>query len=222
MNEGVWAQIAANLPTVGTDVLRHLEIVLISVLVGCLIAVPLGVILSRRPKVAEPVIALTGFLQTVPSLALLALVLPILGIGLKPAVAAMALYALLPILRNTYAGVRGVDWSVVNCARAMGMSPMQVLTQVELPLAAPVIIAGIRLSTIYIVSWAVLASLIGAGGLGDLIFEGLDSYNFGLVFAGAIPAALLAIGAGLLFNWAQAALTPKALRLQRERREAVA
>lgn len=218
MNGNVWAQITASLPTVGVDFVQHVEIVAMSVAIGAIVAVPLGIILSRRPRIAEPVISFTGFLQTVPSLALLAVLLVVLGIGLVPAVTAMALYALLPILRNTYVGVRGVDWSVVDCAKAMGMSPMQILMQVELPLAAPVIIAGIRLSTVYIVSWAVLASLIGAGGLGNLIFEGLSSYNYGLMTAGAVPAALLAIGAGLLFDWIGVRVTPKALRLRRQSR----
>lgn len=202
----------AHWPLVLQDSLRHVEIVAISVAVGASIAIPLGIFLTRRPRMAEPVIAVTGFLQTVPSLALLALVLPVLGIGLVPATAAMALYALLPILRNTYVGVKAVPGFVVDSARAMGMSGRQVLVQVELPLAAGVIMAGIRLSAIYIISWAVLASLIGAGGLGNIIFEGLYTYDFGLVLAGAVPAALLAILAGVFFGWVQRLVTPRGLR----------
>lgn len=201
---------ATILPLMLTGLLRHAEIVGIAVLIGCLVALPAGAVLSRVPKAAEYVLAFAGLLQTIPSLALLALVLPILGIGLVPAVVAMAVYALLPILRNTYAGLRSVSPTVIECARAMGMSEGQILWRIQAPLAAPVIVAGIRLSAVYIVSWAVLASLIGAGGLGTLIFEGLDTYDFALVLAGAVPAALLAVVLGLLFERLKVQVTPKA------------
>lgn len=209
---GLWAEIVAHRALIFQDLVRHVEIVGISVLIGALIAIPLGVWLTRHQRAAEPVITITGFLQTIPSLALLALVLPILGIGLVPGVAALALYALLPILRNTYVGIQSVPAATRDCAKAMGMSDLQTLTAVELPLAVPVIMTGIRLSTVYLVSWAVLAALIGAGGLGILIFEGLSTYDFGLILAGSIPAALLAIAAGLLFDWLQRRLTPLGIR----------
>ena len=208
----VWAEIVSNLGTIGQDTVQHIEIVAIAVAVGVVVAVPLGVLLTRHQRVAEPVIAIIGFLQTIPSLALLALVLPILGIGVLPALSALALYALLPILRNTYVGVQGVPVAVVDSAQAMGMSRAQVLFQVEMPLAVPVIIAGIRLSTVYLISWAIIAAEIGSGGLGILIFEGLSTYDFALILAGAVPAALLAILAGFLFNWLQVRLTPAGIR----------
>lgn len=209
---GLEAELWAHRMLVLHDALRHIEIVAIAVAFGAVIAIPLGILLTRRPRVAEPVIAIMGFLQTVPSLALLALVLPILGIGLVPAVTAMALYALLPILRNTYVGLRGVSPALIDAARGVGMSPFQVLTKVELPMSMSVIIAGVRLSTIYIISWAVLAALIGAGGLGIVIFEGMSTYDYGLILAGAIPAAVLAILAGILFNILKRYLTPVGLR----------
>lgn len=208
----IWPDIVAHLPLVWADLLQHVEIVAISVAFGCLVAVPVGILLTRHTAVAEVVITITGLIQTVPSLALLALVLPILGVGLLPSITALALYALLPILRNTYVGVRGVPRETVDCARAMGMSGLQALWRVELPLAIPVIVAGVRLSTIYLISWAVLAALIGGGGLGVLILEGLATYDFGLVLAGAVPAALLAIAAGFGLGWLQRALTPQGIR----------
>jgi osmoprotectant transport system permease protein len=209
---GIWPDIVAHAPLIWQDLGRHVEIVMISVLIGCIIAIPLGIWLTRHQRLAEVVIAITGMIQTVPSLALLALVLPILGVGLRPSITALALYALLPILRNTYVGVRGVPPATVDCAQAMGMNRLQVLWRVELPLAIPVIVAGVRLSTVYLISWAVLAALIGGGGLGILIIEGLATYDFGLILAGAVPAALLAISAGFLLGWLQRALTPAGMR----------
>ncbi len=212
MTTGIWPDIVAHLPLVWQDLGQHVELVLISVLFGCIVAIPLGIWLTRHTRVAEVVITITGLIQTVPSLALLALALPVLGIGLVPSITALALYALLPILRNTYVGVRGVPPETVDCAKAMGMSSLQALTRVELPMAIPVIIAGVRLSTIYLISWAVLAALIGGGGLGVLILEGLSTYDFGLVLAGAVPAAMLAILAGLALSWLQRLLTPVGMR----------
>jgi osmoprotectant transport system permease protein len=209
---GIWPDIVAHLPLVWQDLGQHVELVLISVVFGCVVAIPLGVWLTRHTRLAEIVITITGLIQTVPSLALLALALPLLGIGLVPSITALALYALLPILRNTYVGVRGVPAGTVDCAKAMGMSSLQALLRVELPMAIPVIVAGVRLSTIYLISWAVLAALIGGGGLGVLILEGLSTYDFGLVLAGAVPAALLAILAGLLLGWLQRLLTPVGMR----------
>ncbi len=209
---GIWPDIVAHLPLVWQDLGQHIEIVLISVAFGCLVAIPVGIYLTRHVRAAEIVITITGLIQTVPSLALLALALPVLGVGLVPSITALALYALLPILRNTYVGVRGVPAETVDCAKAMGMSGMQALLRVELPMAIPVIVAGVRLSTIYLISWAVLAALIGGGGLGVLILEGLATYDFGLVLAGAVPAAVLAIVAGLLLGWLQRILTPVGIR----------
>ncbi|MDQ7176654.1 ABC transporter permease, partial [Staphylococcus chromogenes] len=142
---------------------------------------------------SEIVINIAAVLQTIPSLALLGLMIPLFGIGTVPAVIALVVYALLPILRNTYTGITGVDDSLVEAAKGIGMKPMRRLTKVELPLAMPVIMAGIRTAMVLIIGTATLAALIGAGGLGDLILLGIDRNNTSLILIGAIPAAILAI-----------------------------
>nr|WP_305809362.1 glycine betaine ABC transporter substrate-binding protein [Sporosarcina sp. D27] len=154
---------------------------------------PLGIILTRNTKIAEPIIGVASVLQTIPSLALLVFLVPFMGTGKVPAIIALTIYGLLPILRNTYIGIRGVDRATVEAGIGMGMTSRQVLTMVELPLSLGVIMAGVRTATVLIVGVATIAGLIGAGGLGDLIFRGLQTYNSGLILAGAIPSALLAI-----------------------------
>ena len=192
----------------------HLLMVGVSLLIGTLVAVPLGILLTRFPRQATPVIAVVSVFQTIPSLVFFALLLPPLGIGLTPALTVLSLYSLLPILRNTYVGVRSVDPSLIDAARGQGMTGWEILTMVELPLSAPVIVTGIRLSAIYLVSWATLAALIGAGGLGDLIFSGIDSYDSNLLLAGAIPTALLALLIGYLFGLLRRAVTPRGLKAE--------
>ncbi|WP_152658032.1 ABC transporter permease/substrate-binding protein [Oceanobacillus sp. CFH 90083] len=173
---------------------EHLQISLISLGIAILIAVPLGLMLTRYPRVAEPIIGITAVLQTIPSLAVLAFLIPFLGIGPQPAIVALVLYGLLPILRNTYTGIDGVDPALREAARGMGMNTRKQLMRVDLPLAMPVIMAGIRTSMVLIVGTTTIAALIGAGGLGDIILLGLDrGGEISLVLLGAIPAALLAI-----------------------------
>ncbi|MDO3408351.1 ABC transporter permease/substrate-binding protein [Saccharibacillus sp. CPCC 101409] len=172
---------------------EHIALSFIALLLAALIAVPLGLLLARHPKGAEGVIGVTAVLQTIPSLALLGLLIPLLGIGRVPAVVALVIYALLPILRNTYTGVREVDPSLLEAADAMGMNARQRLLKVELPLAMPVVMAGIRTATVLIIGTATLAALIGGGGLGELILLGIDRNDTNLILLGAIPAALLAI-----------------------------
>ncbi len=172
---------------------EHIALSFISLLIAALIAVPLGLLLARNPRRAEGVIGVTAVLQTIPSLALLGLLIPLLGIGRVPAVVALVIYALLPILRNTYTGVREVDPSLLEAADAMGMNRRLRLVKVELPLAMPVIMAGIRTATVLIIGTATLAALIGGGGLGELILLGIDRNDTNLILLGAIPAALLAI-----------------------------
>ncbi|MGI5836527.1 MAG: ABC transporter permease, partial [Chloroflexota bacterium] len=145
--------------------------------------------------------------------AFLALVLPILGIGVFPAVVVLFLYSLLPILRNTYTGIKNVNRAYIEAGKGMGMSDWELLFMVRLPLALPIIIAGIRVSTIYILSWATLSALIGAGGLGDLIFSGIVTYDFYLIAAGTIPTALLALIASGAMNRIEYSLTPRGLRV---------
>ncbi|RST74378.1 ABC transporter permease/substrate-binding protein [Siminovitchia acidinfaciens] len=180
--------------------LEHIELSFIALFFAVLIAIPLGIFLTRKKKAAESIIGITAILQTIPSLALLGLLIPLLGIGKVPAIIALVVYALLPILRNTYTGIKEVDSSLTEAARAMGMNGRQQLMKVELPLAMPVIMAGIRTGMVLIVGTATLAALIGAGGLGDIILLGIDRNNSALIVLGAVPAALLAILFDLLLR----------------------
>ncbi|MFS0646511.1 osmoprotectant update ABC transporter permease/substrate-binding subunit OpuFB [Siminovitchia sp. 179-K 8D1 HS] len=176
-----------------TALIQHMELSFIAIFFAVLIAIPLGIFLTRKKKAAEGIIGASAVLQTIPSLALLGLLIPLFGIGKVPAIIALVAYALLPILRNTYTGIKEVDPSLTEAARAMGMNGRQRLLKVELPLATPVIMAGIRTAMVLIVGTATLAALIGAGGLGDIILLGIDRNNSSLIVIGAVPAALLAI-----------------------------
>ncbi len=174
-------------------IIEHIKISFLALIIALLIAIPLGIYLSYHKKIAEIIIGITAILQTVPSLALLGLLIPFVGIGGVPAVIALVIYALLPILRNTYTGITEVDPVYMLASRAMGMNKLQQLIKIQIPLAMPVIMAGIRTATVLIIGTATLASLIGAGGLGSLILLGLDRNNNSLILLGAIPAALLAV-----------------------------
>ncbi|HEX6554994.1 MAG TPA: ABC transporter permease [Ktedonobacteraceae bacterium] len=202
--------------TYGSQILQalgqHLYLVGVALLIGTVVAVPLGIILTRFPRWSSPIIAVVSIAQTVPSLVFFALLIPFLGIGVQPALTVLTLYSLLPILRNTYIGVRSVDPALIDASRGQGMTSWEILYMVELPLTAPIIVAGIRLSAIYLVSWATIASLIGAGGLGDLIFSGIDGYDTNLLLAGAIPTALLALILGFAFGQARRLVTPRGIR----------
>ena len=192
-----------------TKSIEHLYISFAALFLGIVVAVPLGVLLTRFPKAASIVIGVTSALQTVPSLALLALMIPILGVGKVPAIVALFIYSLLPILRNTYIGMKKVDWNYRDVAKGMGMTNFQSIISVELPLAIPTIMAGIRLSAVYVLAWA---SYIGAGGLGDLIFSGLNNYQPALIFAGTIPVTIFALLADWLLGLLENKLTPAALK----------
>jgi osmoprotectant transport system permease protein len=172
---------------------EHLQLTFISLFLATLIAIPLGILLTRYKKWAEPIIGITAIFQTVPSLALLGFMIPLLGIGTTPAIVALTIYGLLPILRNTYTGIIGVNKAAVEAGTGMGMTSLQVLRMVELPMALSIIMAGVRTATVLIIGVATLAALIGAGGLGDLIYRGIAMSNSPLILAGALPAALLAI-----------------------------
>ena len=174
-------------------IIEHIKISFLALIIALLIAIPLGIYLSYHKKIAEIIIGITAILQTVPSLALLGLLIPFVGIGGVPAVIALVIYALLPILRNTYTGITEVDPVYMLASRAMGMNKLQQLIKIQIPLAMPVVMAGIRTATVLIIGTATLASLIGAGGLGSLILLGLDRNNNSLILLGAVPAALLAV-----------------------------
>lgn len=186
-----------------TTIFEHIQISFIALLIAALIGVPLGIALTKTRKLSEVIMNIAAVLQTIPSLALLGLMIPLFGIGKVPAVIALVVYALLPILRNTYTGINEVDPSLVEAAKGIGMKPGRRLSKVELPIAMPVIMAGIRTAMVLIIGTATLAALIGAGGLGDLILLGIDRNDTSLILIGAIPAALLAILFDLVLRYMQ-------------------
>jgi len=172
---------------------EHLYLVIMSMIAALLIGIPLGIIATRLKFLRAPLFSVINILQTIPSLALLGFMIPLFGIGTFPAIVALFSYALLPLVRNTYTGIRGVNASVIESAKGLGLTNFQILTKVELPLALPTIMAGFRTSTVIVIGTATLAALIGAGGLGDPIFRGIASVNNYLILLGALPAALLAL-----------------------------
>lgn len=190
---------------------QQLYISAISLALGIIVAVPLSVILMKFPRVAKVVIAIASMLQTIPALALLAIMIPFFGVGRLPAIIALFLYSLMPILRNTYVGLMGVNPDTVDSARGLGMTEMQLILKVDIPLAMPVIMAGIRLSAIYVIAWSTLASYIGAGGLGDFIFNGLSLYQPDLIFGGTIPVIILALLTDYLLGKLEKKITPKGI-----------
>lgn len=193
---------------------EHLYISMIALFLGVLFAVPLGILITRTKYLADFIIGIVSVLQTVPSLALLAIMISFLGVGKPPAIAALFIYSLLPVLRNTYLGINGVDPELKDAAKGMGMTSFQSLYKVELPLGLPIIMAGIRLSAVYVISWATLASYIGAGGLGDYIFNGLNNYIPEMIVIGTIPVTLLALLVDFLFGKVEERLSPKQIKNQ--------
>lgn len=173
--------------------LEHIGLTFISLFFALIIGIPLGIFISGRKKWAGSILGVAGVLQTIPSIALLGIMIPLLGIGPKPAIVALLLYALLPIIQNTYTGITGVNAAIIEAARGMGMSKRQILFKVQIPLAMPFILAGIRTATVINVGVATLAAYIGAGGLGAFIFQGISLNNANMILAGAIPSAMLAI-----------------------------
>ena len=195
---------------IGRLTFEHLWLTLSAMLFAAAIGLPLGVLLTRRQRLASPVLGVANVLQTIPSLALFGLLLPVPFLGdraARLAIVALTGYALLPILRNTYAGINSVDPALIDVANALGMTGWQRLRKVELPLAASVILAGLRTATVTCVGVATIAAAIGAGGLGELIFRGVASVDNGLVLAGAVPAALLALAADGLLGLAEKRMT---------------
>ncbi|AIS08923.1 Permease component of an ABC superfamily L-carnitine/choline transporter [Lactobacillus helsingborgensis] len=190
---------------------QQIYISAISLALGIIVAIPLSIILMKFPRVAKIVIAIASMLQTIPALALLAMMIPFFGVGRLPAIIALFLYSLMPILRNTYVGLTGVNQDTIDSARGLGMTNMQLILKVDIPLAMPVIMAGIRLSAIYVIAWATLASYIGAGGLGDFIFNGLSLYQTDLIFGGTIPVIILALLTDYLLGKLERKLTPKGI-----------
>lgn len=202
-----WSFITERYPDILKALQEHLVLSFSAVLLGAIVAVPIGILLvyNRVDWINRLVFFIANLFQTVPSLALLALLIPLLGIGMKPAILALFLYSLMPILRNTYDGFQSVDKGALDSARGMGYSTIQTILRIQLPLSLPYIMSGIRITTVYIISWATLASLIGAGGLGQLIVSGLGINKPEMIFIGGIGAILLALVAdgllGFLEGW---------------------
>ncbi len=208
----VWQFMLHNRIEVLELTLEHLWLVGISTLLAVCIGIPLGILITRWPKLNKPVLGGANIIQTIPSLALFGFLLPVPWLGARAdrlAILALTLYALLPLIRNTYAGITGVDRSVVEAGRGMGMTDRQLLWQVELPLALGVIIAGVRVAAIISVGLATIAAAIGAGGLGEYIFRGLAMVNDQVILAGAIPAAAMALLADMSLGWLEKRLSPR-------------
>ncbi len=194
--------------------LEHLWLVGVSIFFAVLIGIPLGILITRWPVLNKPILGSANIIQTIPSLALFGFLLPAPWIGARDdrlAILALTLYALLPLIRNTYVGIKGVDPSVVEAGRGMGMTNRQLLWQVQLPLALGVIIAGVRVATVISVGLATIAAAIGAGGLGEYIFRGLAMVNNQVILAGAVPAALMALLADVSLGWLEKRLSPNQL-----------
>ena len=172
--------------------LEHLYISVFALLIAIIIAIPLGILLSKTDKLSKISLTIAGILQTIPTLAILALMIPLFGVGKTPAIIALFIYVLLPILNNTIIGVQNID-SNVKAGRSMGMTGIQLMKDVQLPLALPMILSGIRLSSVYVISWATLASYVGAGGLGDFIFNGLNLFEPAMIITATILVTLLAL-----------------------------
>ena len=190
---------------------EHLWLVGVSTVLAVLVGVPLGIVSARWPLWNRPVLGTANLIQTIPSLALFGFLLPVPWLGERAdrlAILALTLYALLPVIRNTYTGIRGVDPAVVEAGRGMGLTDRQLLFQVQLPLALSVIFSGVRVAVVVSVGLATIAAAIGAGGLGEFIFRGLAMVNNQLILAGAIPAALLALGADFGLGWLERRLRP--------------
>ena len=190
--------------------IEHLSLVAVAIFIAVIIGIPLGILITRKPKFSQLVLGFANIMQTIPSLALFGLLIPVPlvgGIGDRTAIIALTLYSLMPIIRNTYTGIIGVDTAICEAGRGMGMTDIELLFQVEIPLAMSVIIAGIRVATVFAIGLATIAAAIGAGGLGVFIFRGVATVNNQLLFAGAIPAALIALAADFGLGLVEKSLT---------------
>lgn len=189
-------------PDLLTALMKHLQISASAIVLGCIVSIPLGIFLAKTSItwIRSIAFTVTNVFQTIPSLAMLAIFIPLMGVGIKPAITALFLYSLLPILRNTFAAFESIDQEVIESAKGMGYNILQRLLSVEIPLAMPYIMSGIRLTTVYIINWATLAAVIGAGGLGELIIGGMGVNNKPLIFAAALMAMVLAFFANFLFS----------------------
>lgn len=195
--------------------LEHLGISVIALLIAIIVAVPIGIMLSRMKRTSNVVLTIAGVLQTIPTLAVLAIMIPIFGVGKMAAIIALFIYVLLPILNNTVLGVQQIDSNLKDAAKSMGMTRLQMMKDIELPLALPLILSGVRLSAVYVISWATLASYVGAGGLGDFVFNGLNLYNANMIIAAAIAVTILALIVDFVLSRIEKWAVPKGLKVSR-------
>ncbi len=192
--------------------IAYLQICVFSIIIAVIVGVVLGILVSRNALLAFVAVNLSGLLRAIPIIAFLIAVLPYLGLGFKPTVVALIILGIPPILLNTYTSLRDIDPATIDAARGMGMTTWQIITRVQVPLVTPIVAAGIRTSAVQIIATATLAGLIGAGGYGDYIIDGLYKLNNVEILAGALPVALLALLIELLMGWLQRVLTPAGLR----------
>ncbi len=195
-------------------VLTHIEYVVVSVVIGSTVAIALGILLSRAPRASRFVLPVIGIFQTVPGIVFIGILMVYLGMRPLTVIVALSIYAVFPVLKNTYTGILNVDPYYIEVAKSCGMRRGQILRKVELPLAMNAILAGVRMSTVYTVSWAVLAAMIGQGGLGEFIYIGVDTNIKSYIIIGSIPAAILAIAFGYFIDRLQKAFTPRGMRRQ--------
>ncbi len=192
--------------------IQHLQITGIAIFFAIAIGVPVGIIVTRYKRLADPILTIAGILQTIPSIAFFGILIPFLGIGRNTAVLVLFLYALLPIMKNTYTGLKEVSPYLIDAGRGMGMTSWQILRMVEIPQSLSVIMAGVRIATVINIGTTTIAAYIGAGGLGQLIFSGIQMYRREMILAGAVPAAILAVIADQLLGYVEILLTPRGVR----------
>ncbi|MDU0451537.1 ABC transporter permease [Staphylococcus chromogenes] len=207
--------IANNASDLFSKTMEHFYISVIALIIAIIVSVPLGILLTRTKRLAKVSLTVASVLQTIPTLAVLALMIPLFGVGKVPAIIALFFYVLLPILNNTIIGVESIDKNVREAGKSMGMTEFQLMKDVELPLALPMILSGIRLSSVYVISWATLASFIGAGGLGDYIFNGLNLYDANMIITATILITVLALLVDLILSRIEKWIVPKGLKVSR-------
>ncbi|AVQ35340.1 ABC transporter permease [Staphylococcus kloosii] len=195
--------------------IEHFYISIIALLIAIVVAVPIGILLSKLKRTSNIVLTIAGVLQTIPTLAVLAIMIPIFGVGKTPAIVALFIYVLLPILNNTVLGVQNIDKNLKEAGTSMGMTRFQLMKDVELPLALPLILGGIRLSSVYVISWATLASYVGAGGLGDFVFNGLNLYDPLMIVSAAVLVTALALFVDFILSLIEKWAVPKGLKVSR-------
>ncbi|KYH13417.1 ABC transporter permease [Staphylococcus kloosii] len=195
--------------------IEHFYISIVALLIAIVVAVPIGILLSKLKRTSNIVLTIAGVLQTIPTLAVLAIMIPIFGVGKTPAIVALFIYVLLPILNNTVLGVQNIDKNLKEAGTSMGMTRFQLMKDVELPLALPLILGGIRLSSVYVISWATLASYVGAGGLGDFVFNGLNLYDPLMIVSAAVLVTALALFVDFILSLIEKWAVPKGLKVSR-------